>query len=203
MSLKGKKRNNPPPSFVIKGGAKKEGHVVMIEKNEDGSLGMWDEQMEFTAENLRDKPIDLLTHEFSEREVKRAMESAGEDPASHVTRYSEDGKPIRVPVRHAMVSHHTESGIVSESEHKKFSPEDFERFFWETGVPSYVFPKQVEIKNKWNAVMREGARAAKAGNKAELILLVNRAKNIRDNAVGDVEPIFIRKMDQMIELIDK
>jgi len=180
MSLK-KKRKNSRPSFVLTKG-RKPGHVVMFEKDEEG-MSIMSEGMEFRPEELRKRPIDLLTHELSEREIKRSIEKAGERPTGSVVRYSKTGGEFDVPIPHAMVSHHTTSGIIEGGRHKVFSPEEFKLFFWDTGKVEKVYPKMEQYRVRWNAL---GKISKRTTTKDEIKGILVKMKRIERESRGEV-----------------
>lgn len=158
MSLKGKKRENPRPSFVLRKG-RKEGHVVMYERDDEGSLGPVNEGMEFRLKDLKEDPIDTLTHELSEREVSREMEKAKQGSSgSALWRYSE-GSEFQVPVRHLAVSHDTKSGLIKGDSFKQLQPNEFEEFIWKTGTLSANYPRGSFFKDKGNSIINIAKRA--------------------------------------------
>jgi hypothetical protein len=107
MSLKGKKKKKM--TFSIEPDLRYPDDVVMTEQRDNGEIARYG----FPRKNLDEKPIDLLTHEFSENAVWEKIQEEDKKirpERDRVTLYK-GSKYREVTVPHHMVSHHTESGI--------------------------------------------------------------------------------------------
>ena len=198
MSLKERKKKKV--SFVLKPG-RKPGHVKMVERDEEGMLGPASEAMEFRLKSLKEKPVDLLTHEFSERALKRATEdtSGRSMHADTVRRYTKKGK-YDVPVLHAMISHDTESGLEVGGKTITLMPAQFEEWFWKTGIPEVKYPMMVQYRNQWNAAMNIGKRAT---TKNEIKTVLVKMKKIEKESRGKIPSSKSAKMQRQIQQVER
>lgn len=180
-----KKRN----TFKI---AKEEGGFSYVrETDEDGMI-----VGQFRVPTKDMKTIDLWTHEFSERAIHDVLNPYRE--RGYISRYKEENRKIEqynVPIAHAMVSHHTKSGV----EKTALSPMEFEKWFWETGKEEN-FPVIEETRLRWTAVLRK-MKGSKT--KGDLRGPLRELIKIKEGSLGRLPPKHIGYMSRIIEKIEK
>jgi len=155
-----------------------------IVRNEDGVITKFE-----VPKGWEDRPIEVLTHEYSEDTVANTMDrlhpGSSEIEPIH---YSKDefGLPVSFPISmaHAAVAMHTKSGFRgADGKYKEFTPEEFNEFVSKTQRERF-YPELDRIRRQWRGYRAELERAGRDRKRISSILA--KMERLYSSSIGKV-----------------
>ncbi len=201
MSLKGKKKKKRMTFKEVSSPRGSKDEVGIVQTDENGMIeARYIVPKDWDKKNM----IDILTHEFSEDAVATVIDREGKSwrPLSTKTvERQEKGwdRSVSHTIPHAMVSHHTESGVMVDGKVKWLTPEEFEKHFYIDGRIEKTFPRSKFYLQKWRAIEKF---VAKAGTYQKRRQILNQLKSVRDEAKPHVPITWIESMDSTIKRLE-